>query len=161
MMVHVCKTHKTYYIINKFNNITFISSFPVLLSSWSVNKGFLVPFIFILLGQRRMGFNCVRVLGGGIKRFLFALLGTTSKYVFLHVSLTVPAQNTASLQYADWRNWFSTFIAILDWVLFLISTQIAVSVLTNSVAIWVNYKNGKKWRLVGALGLSKSCLDVI
>lgn len=87
-MVQVCKTH-----ILKF--------FYVLLYAWPVITACLFPFLFILLGQRRMIFFCIGVLEGGIRGFWFAVLGTTSKYVFLHISLTEPAQNTASLQYAD------------------------------------------------------------
>lgn len=46
--------------------------------------------------------------------FFAVLLGITSKYLFLPICLAMTAQNTASSQYAVWRNWFSTFIAVLD-----------------------------------------------
>lgn len=115
------QTHKTYYFINKCSNIAYIK----VLLMCSFLHGPLIKHFFPLSfsfcwSRGGWGFFCVGVLEGGIRRFCFAvLLCATSKYVFLHISLTMPAQNTASLQYADWRIFFSTFIAILDWVLCL------------------------------------------
>lgn len=74
--------------------------FIVLLSSWPVNKAVLFPFHFAVVED--YDFFCAKVLEGGIRKFCFAILiGKTSIYLFLHIGLTMPAQNTSSLQYAD------------------------------------------------------------
>lgn len=65
------------------------------LSSWPLNKAFFP--LFILLGHRRMIFFCGGLLEGEIGRFCFVVLGTTSEYLFLHISLVMSAENIASL----------------------------------------------------------------
>jgi len=81
MVVHLCKTRKTYCVTKKCNNTAYIE---VLLLCFFLH-GILIkhfPFLFILLGQRRVIFFCAGVSEEGFLLWKKVLICSSSRYNF-------------------------------------------------------------------------------